>query len=138
MPCCDDGGCWKSRVVPLGDGDEKDRANLCLYPLETSYKDAKQAISKCMASITPEDVIRAITRFYDGLVLKYHPSKTVSLKYNACDRGKMNTYTEVCKPSLTVADCDKTAKTNNIVKFDKPSILEKIRKQELPKTSKVL
>jgi hypothetical protein len=137
MPCCDDGGCWKSRVVPLGDGDEKDRANLCLYPMETLYKGSKQAISKCMASITTEDVIRAVERFYEGQVLKYHPSKTISLKYNARDRGKMNTYTEV-KPSLSAEDHDaKTVKTDNIVKFEKPSVLEKVRKKEPPKTSKV-
>ena len=24
LPCCDNGGCWKSRVIPIGDGDEKD------------------------------------------------------------------------------------------------------------------
>lgn len=136
MPCCDDGGCWKSRVVPLGDGDEKDRSNLCLYPMETLYKGAKQAISKCMASITTEDVIRAVERFYEGQVLKYHPSKTISLKYNARDRGKMNTYTEV-KPSLSAELDTQTVKTDNIVKFDKPSVLEKARKKEPPKTSKV-
>src|SRR5207244_10704494 len=29
--CCDNGGCWKSRTVPLGDGDEKDRPeSLCV------------------------------------------------------------------------------------------------------------
>ena len=26
MPCCDNGGCWKSRIVPLADGDEKDNS----------------------------------------------------------------------------------------------------------------
>ena len=31
LMCCDHGGCWKSRVVPLGDGDEKDEPrNLCV------------------------------------------------------------------------------------------------------------
>ena len=31
LPCCDNGGCWKSRSVPLGDGDEKDLPqNLCI------------------------------------------------------------------------------------------------------------
>lgn len=32
LPCCANGGCWKSRVVPLGDGDEKDKS-LCEYPV---------------------------------------------------------------------------------------------------------
>jgi hypothetical protein len=31
LRCCDDGGCWKSRAVPLGDGAEKDRPEaLCV------------------------------------------------------------------------------------------------------------
>ena len=29
--CCDNGGCWKSRIYPLNDGDEKDKEeNLCI------------------------------------------------------------------------------------------------------------
>ena len=34
LPCCDNGGCWKSRTVPLGDGKEQDNS-LCLYPVKT-------------------------------------------------------------------------------------------------------
>jgi len=31
LRCCDNGGCWKSRTVPLGDGDEKDHPeSLCV------------------------------------------------------------------------------------------------------------
>ena len=34
--CCDHGGCWKARTVPLGDGDEKDAAGqLCVDVVET-------------------------------------------------------------------------------------------------------
>jgi len=44
LPCCDNGGCWKSRVTPLGDGDEKDRS-LCVFPTETQ---SGQVIAKCM------------------------------------------------------------------------------------------
>ena len=31
LPCCDNGGCWKSRCSKVGDKDEKDDKNLCLY-----------------------------------------------------------------------------------------------------------
>ena len=30
LDCCDNGGCWKSRCQPVGDGDPKDREDLCL------------------------------------------------------------------------------------------------------------
>ena len=35
LRCCDNGGCWKSRVVPLGDGDAKDAPDkLCVDVVE--------------------------------------------------------------------------------------------------------
>ena len=35
LRCCDNGGCWKARVVPLGDGDKKDEPkNLCVDVVE--------------------------------------------------------------------------------------------------------
>ena len=35
LRCCDHGGCWKARVVPLGDGDKMDEArNLCVDVVE--------------------------------------------------------------------------------------------------------
>ena len=33
LRCCDAGGCWNARVVPLGDGDGKD-GNLCVDVVE--------------------------------------------------------------------------------------------------------
>lgn len=59
LRCCDAGGCWKSRAVPLGDGDEKDRPeNLCV--------DVVDGFPRCLALIEPRDVIRAIERYYEG------------------------------------------------------------------------
>jgi ADP-heptose:LPS heptosyltransferase len=53
LRCCDNGGCWKSRTVPLGDGDDKDRpGELCLNPVGD--------LPRCMDLITAEDVIRRI------------------------------------------------------------------------------
>jgi ADP-heptose:LPS heptosyltransferase len=59
LPCCAQGGCWRSRVLPLGDGDEKDQPpHLCV--------DVRDGLPACMDLITPEDVGRAINRFLDG------------------------------------------------------------------------
>lgn len=59
LRCCDHGGCWKSRVVPIGDGDDKDEPqNLCVDVVEGPTP-------RCMAMITPADVIRAIERYQE-------------------------------------------------------------------------
>ena len=53
LPCCAGGGCWRSRIVPLGDGDEKDEpTHLCV--------DVVEGLPHCMRLITPEEVIRRI------------------------------------------------------------------------------
>lgn len=56
LPCCDHGGCWKSRVEPLNDGDEKDRS-LCLRPVTLA---GGRKLPQCMDMITADDVIRAV------------------------------------------------------------------------------
>jgi len=60
LPCCDNGGCWVSRCQKVGDGDKKDRENLCQLPVKIS-KDL--VIPKCMSMIEPRDVIRAIEMY---------------------------------------------------------------------------
>lgn len=59
LPCCATGGCWKSRCQPMGDGDRKDRENLCERPVQV---DSSLRIPQCMMLIQPKDVIRAIER----------------------------------------------------------------------------
>jgi Glycosyltransferase family 9 (heptosyltransferase) len=69
LPCCDQGGCWKSRCQPVGDGDEKDfPQNLCLLPIRL---DADLQIAKCMDLITADDVIRAIELYHQGGAYSY-------------------------------------------------------------------
>jgi len=64
LPCCDGGGCWRSRVLPLGDGDEKDDpSRLCV--------DVVRGLPRCLDLITAADVIRAIERYYEGGALRY-------------------------------------------------------------------
>jgi cephalosporin hydroxylase/ADP-heptose:LPS heptosyltransferase len=64
LPCCDDGGCWKSRVEPLGDGDEKDRS-LCVRPVTLA---TGRKLPRCLDMITAADVIRAVEKYleFDG------------------------------------------------------------------------
>ena len=57
LRCCDNGGCWKSRTLALGDGDSKDE-ELCV--------DVVGDLPRCMHMITAEDVIRAVERYYEG------------------------------------------------------------------------
>lgn len=74
LPCCADGGCWKSRCQLVGDGDRKDRHDLCEYPVQVN---AELRIPKCMHLITPEDVIRRVQLFYEGGALSHEPVPTI-------------------------------------------------------------
>jgi ADP-heptose:LPS heptosyltransferase len=59
LTCCDNGGCWKSRTLPLGDGDDKDRPEeLCV--------DVVGSLPRCMDMITAEEVIRRMELYYQG------------------------------------------------------------------------
>lgn len=98
LPCCDDGGCWKSRVEPLGDGDPKDD-DLCLLPV---LIEGGRKIPKCLDLITPAHVIDAIDRYLafdavdDGTnpaQLPAKPQRPVAISTQTLDRPS---------PSLTV------------------------------------
>ena len=64
LRCCDDGGCWRSRTLPLGDGDEKDHPDqLCV--------DVVGALPRCMDMIGADEVIRRIESYFSGGLLRY-------------------------------------------------------------------
>ena len=64
LPCCATGGCWKDRIMPLGDGDKRDQpGHLCV--------DVVDQIPRCMDMITPEEIIRRVELYYHGGMLKY-------------------------------------------------------------------
>jgi ADP-heptose:LPS heptosyltransferase len=64
LPCCDNGGCWKARTFPLGDGDERDRPqNLCVRVVNQ--------LPACMDLITAEDAARRIELYFQGNALSY-------------------------------------------------------------------
>lgn len=55
LPCCPSGGCWASRIKPIGDDDDKDRKNMCKYVVKKPNGDE---LPYCMDMITAEEVIR--------------------------------------------------------------------------------
>jgi glycosyltransferase involved in cell wall biosynthesis len=62
--CCDQGGCWKSRVRPLGDGSPFDLVeNLCVSPGKTH--------ARCMELISVQHVIRRFEYCFSGGNLEY-------------------------------------------------------------------
>ncbi|MFO1500612.1 MAG: glycosyltransferase family 9 protein [Verrucomicrobiota bacterium] len=64
VPCATQGGCWKSRVVPLRDGDSRDKpGNLC--------ENVSNGLPRCMELITAEDVIKGIGCYFEGGTLSY-------------------------------------------------------------------
>jgi len=79
LRCCEQGGCWKSRVVPLGDGDEKDLPQHCCV-------DVVGALPRCMDLITPADVIRAIEIYFDGGAVSYLTPEERSIAASALAR----------------------------------------------------
>src|SRR5216117_2345915 len=59
LPCCTNGGCWKDRTEPLGDGDERDkRSHRCV--------DVVNGLPHCMDMITPAEIIRRIEMYFKG------------------------------------------------------------------------
>ena len=91
LRCCDNGGCWKSRTVPLGDGDKKDES-LCVDVVdlatgarkpgkewgremeEAGYKRQDgdlRFLPRCLDMISPEEVIRRVELYFNGGAVDY-------------------------------------------------------------------
>lgn len=65
LTCCESGGCWRKRTVPLHDGDIRDQPeNLCLQVVDGP-------LPRCMAMITPEEVVRRIEGYFTGGLIRY-------------------------------------------------------------------
>lgn len=56
LSCCETGGCWRSRTLPLHDGSKQDRS-LCEFPVD--------GYPLCMQMVTPSRVIDVL-RMYGG------------------------------------------------------------------------
>lgn len=71
LPCCEQGGCWKARTVPLGDGDDKDES-LCTDVQPPDEAQARRGpLPRCMDMITAEEVVRRIELYFRGGAVKY-------------------------------------------------------------------
>jgi hypothetical protein len=68
--CCDNGGCWKARTIPIPK-DPKHNESLCSHPIV----DDCRTVQSCMDTITAKDVIRAIERYYEGDMYTYLPGE---------------------------------------------------------------
>ena len=60
LPCCDRGGCWASRVRPIGDGDHKDTTHMCLSVTKDKHG---EEVPYCLHMISAEDVVRRIEMY---------------------------------------------------------------------------
>jgi ADP-heptose:LPS heptosyltransferase/SAM-dependent methyltransferase len=68
LPCCLKGACWRSRCQLVGDGDAKDRQQVCERPVQVT---PELRIPRCQEMIAPDDVIRRIEGFYEEGILEY-------------------------------------------------------------------
>jgi len=64
MVSCSGGGCWRSRVKPLGDGNERDSP-------EHICQDVVGDLPRCMDLITADEVIRRVEGYFNGGAVKY-------------------------------------------------------------------
>jgi ADP-heptose:LPS heptosyltransferase len=73
--CCDNGGCWKARTVPLGDGDSNDHpGSLCV--------DVVGSLPKCMNMIGPAEVCARIETYFAGGTATYLSPAEVDIVRN--------------------------------------------------------
>lgn len=77
LSCCQEGGCWKSRCQLVGDGDAKDRQDVCEQPVQIR---PDLRIPRCMEMIRPEDVIRRIEMYYEGGAMSLSNGSTLEPK----------------------------------------------------------
>jgi ADP-heptose:LPS heptosyltransferase len=81
LRCCDNGGCWKARTTPLGDGDSKDDAHsLCV--------DVVGTLPRCMDMVTAEEAIRRIELYFRGGAIDYLNAQELALAAEARDARK--------------------------------------------------
>lgn len=80
LRCCSGGGCWRERVIPLGDGDERDAPDrLCV--------DVVGRLPRCMHMITAAEVIRRIETYVHGGRIRYLTPK----QWQAAQHGVVTT-----------------------------------------------
>jgi len=85
LPFCAQGGCWRSRVVPVGDGDVRDNPeNLCV--------DVTRGLPRCMDLITADAVIHRIEMYFAGGRLKYLANADKKAAFGAVRKTAKNDF----------------------------------------------
>ena len=81
------GGCWKDRVYPFGNGDERDvQGRLFRSPVGR--------LARCMDLITAEEVIRRIERSSQGGALRGLTSREIVGSRQAIERMVENPFVD--------------------------------------------
>ena len=121
LSCCADGGCWRSRCQTVGDGDQKDRRNVCVMPEQVT---PELKIPRCMQMITPQDVIRRIELYHEGDAYRYRNGSPATvnvakpthrdIKPIGQERDRMTTSAPVQERPTTQ---DSTAAQTVLIKF---------------------
>lgn len=79
LPCCEHGGCWKSRTVPLGDGDKKDES-LCVSVMPPDLAAVRAGpLPRCMDMISAEEVARRVELYFQGGSVRYLTPEQVAV-----------------------------------------------------------
>jgi len=68
--CCKAGGCWQSRVHPMQKNADTNK-RMCRHTVSVDGR----TIQECMESISSDDVIRAISKYYEGNLYSLSPAK---------------------------------------------------------------
>jgi len=84
LACSAQGGCWKSRCQPVGDGSLKDVTDVCEQPVQIN---AELRIPRCMELITAADVVRRIEWYHDGGAIGWVPRLSGLVEYAAPSRA---------------------------------------------------
>jgi ADP-heptose:LPS heptosyltransferase len=85
LPCCAQGGCWKSRTLPLGDKGDGDRtAALC--------SNRVHQLPRCMDMISADEVIRRVESYFDGGVRDYLSRSQKALARRAVAGTQFNAF----------------------------------------------
>lgn len=89
LSCCAHGGCWRSRTVPIGDGDVNDESHaLCLdvvmykngvstrlagvsHESVASPVEDVRFLPRCMDMITSHEVVKRMAVYFDGGMIQY-------------------------------------------------------------------
>jgi ADP-heptose:LPS heptosyltransferase len=95
LPCCAAGGCWRSRTVPLGDGDERDRPeHLCVS--------VRGRLPRCMDMISAAEVIRRIESYFEGDALRELDRRETRAAARAVKATRDNPFDQVSLTSRAV------------------------------------